>query len=246
MEFHRISTAFSSALFSLYDPSESVVVVVDVLRATTSICTAFANGASAIIPLATPEEAEELAKRGFLTASEKDGRKRDFATFGNSPSEFCPERVWGQEIGYCTTNGTRAIKLATEQKARALLIGAFVNLTLLSEFLIKEHPSSVFIFCSGWKGRFNLEDTLFAGALASRLMESGKFGTVCDSTKAALALWEQAEEDWPDYAYQAAHIERLRRIGQGDSVAPCFELDTCPVVPQYAAGRILRSPLGRG
>ena len=110
-----------------------IVVLVDILRATTTICTAFENGVKAILPVATPEEAKELKAQGFLVASEQDGRKLDFADFGNSAFSFTRERISGRVLVYCTTNGTRALEIA--KSAEQIVIGAFINISALTDWL---------------------------------------------------------------------------------------------------------------
>ena len=179
-----------------------IVVLVDILRATTSICAAFENGVKSILPVATLEEAKAMKVKGFLVASEQDGRKLDFADFGNSAFNFSREAIGGKTLVYCTTNGTRAIEIA--KKAEKIAMGAFINLTALTRWLINEDKNIV-ILCSGWKNKFCLEDTIFAGALADRLMETSQFETYCDSTAAAIDLWHIASPDILGYIEKAAH-----------------------------------------
>ncbi len=220
------------------------MVVIDVLRATTSITTALANGAQSIIPVASKEEARKWSEKGYLVATERGAVKLDFANFGNSPQEFTPERVEGQEIVYSTTNGTVAITSAAE--ARSVMLGSFANLSAIAEHLEWQADADLVLLCSGWKGMFNLEDTIFAGALASRLLEGGSFSTRDDGTNAAIDLWRQAKDDLLRYMDKLAHKDRLESLGLLDSFARCFDIDTTDVVPQYVAGRILPGPLGRG
>lgn len=244
MESRKIEVALSTTLFPLFEIEPKVVVVIDVLRATTSICTALANGAEAVIPVASRDEARAMREKGYLVASERDGQRLDFAHFGNSPGEFTPSRVGGQQVVYCTTNGTKAITSAG--RARAVLIGAFVNLSALVEHIAREQQGDVLFYCSGWKGHFNLEDTLLAGAAASRLLALGGFETGCDATQAAIDLWRLAEPDLPAYAERFAHRHRLARVGLIDSFEDCLHIDRYSVVPQHVAGRILPAPLHMG
>ncbi len=241
---YSIQTVLSTALLPLVELEEKQVVVIDILRATTCMCTALANGAECIIPVATREEARSYSERGYLVASERDGAKLDFAHFGNSPSEFTPERVKEQEIVYSTTNGTRAI--TSTGRARTVLIGAFTNLTPLAEYLSRQADADLVLVCSGWKGQFNLEDTLFAGALAERLLASGEYSVFDDPTNAALDLWRNAESDLLGYVQRVTHRKRLENIGVLDSFEDCFQVDSTPIVPQFVAGRILPAPAARG
>ena len=129
MEKRKLETCFSPALFEpelLHDP---IVVIIDILRASSSICTAFANGAARIIPVGTVGEARAHKENGFMVAAERDGYVLDFADFGNSPYNFTKEMVEGRTIVYSTTNGTGIIKLASS--ASCIVIGSFLNLSSL-------------------------------------------------------------------------------------------------------------------
>lgn len=241
---YNIETVLCTTLLPLFELEGKQVVVIDVLRATTSITTALANGAQCIIPVASKEEARKWSEKGYLVATERGAVKLDFANFGNSPQEFVPERVRGEEIVYSTTNGTVAITAAGQ--ARSVMLGSFANLSALAEHLQWQPDADLVLLCSGWKGMFNLEDTIFAGALAARLLEGESFSTRDDATNAAVDLWRQAEGDLLGYMDKLAHKERLESLGLMESFAYCFDIDSTSVVPQYVAGRILPGPLGRG
>ena len=222
---------FSPALFGdILTTGESVVVLVDILRATTTIVTAVANGVEAIVPVATHDEARLLKAEGHLVASEKDGVQVDFADFGNSAFSFTREAVGGKTLVYCTTNGTRALALA--KGASAVAIGAFINLSALTQWLVRRRKDVV-ILCSGWKNKFCLEDTLVAGALTERLEATGLFEAECDSAEAAMDLWSLAEGDPLGYIEKAAQRHRLKRLELDDVLPYSFELDVVDVVPVY-------------
>ncbi|MFW5890512.1 MAG: 2-phosphosulfolactate phosphatase, partial [Marinilabiliaceae bacterium] len=172
---HNLEVCFSPALYELYHNPEAVVVVVDILRATSAICTAFMNGARHIIPVGSLEEARAMKEKGHLVAAERDGIVLDFADFGNSPYNFTPERVRQHHIVYSTTNGTNAIHKAAG--SHAVVIGSYLNLSALTEWVIRK-DRDVVILCAAWKDKFSLEDSLFAGAMASRLLQSGSFSSV--------------------------------------------------------------------
>ena len=224
----KIEICFTPALYNLYHNTEANVVVIDIMRATTSICAAFAAGADKIIPVGTVEDAKKMKEAGYILAAERDGIVLDFADFGNSPNLFTPERVKGKTIAYSTTNGTQAINMAKDSKH--VIIGAFINLSEVVEFLISDN-SDVVIFCSGWKKKFNIEDTLCAGAIASKLIESGKFSTICDSTYASIDLWNIAKSDIMTYIEIAAHRHRLRGIVSDKIVEYCHAIDVVKVLP---------------
>ncbi|PTN09561.1 2-phosphosulfolactate phosphatase [Mangrovibacterium marinum] len=232
----RLETCLSPALYPKHAHDENIVVVVDILRATSSICTALHNGVKRIIPVATVEEARTKKEEGFIVASERDGYVLDFADFGNSPFNFTAERVKDREIVYSTTNGTRCIHMASH--SRAVVIGSFLNLTALTDWLLQQ-DAPVLIFCASWKDRFSLEDTVFAGALAEKLLESGKYETICDAVTASLDLWSLAKNDLNGYIQKAAQKGRLAAKGLDDCIEFCHQPDFTKVVPQFSGGDLI-------
>ncbi len=228
-----LETCFSPALFEPENHKDSIVVIIDVLRASSSICTAFANGAARIIPVAGVEEAKEYKSKGFLVAAERDGYVLDFADFGNSPFNFTPDRVEDKTIVYSTTNGTALIKLASP--AFKTVIGSFLNLSELTRWLIKQ-DKDVLLFCAGWKNRFNLEDTICAGALADGLLRSGCYSAICDSTAAAVDLWSLAAPDLFGYIEKAAQRSRLRDKNLDDCIHYCLTTDVTQIIPVMKDG----------
>lgn len=230
-----VEVCLSPALYLLYHDEQKTVVIIDVLRATTSICAAIAAGAEKILPVASVEDARCAKQQGYIVAAERDGKVLDFADFGNSPDLFTPERVAGKVIAYSTTNGTQAIAMVSS--VRNVLIGAFSNLTAISQYLI-QHPQPVLLFCSGWKNKFNLEDTLCAGAIADNLLRSGAYATNCDSTHAAIDLWQLAKNDLMKFLEKASHRHRLKTIVDEKIIEYCLQVDVTDVVPRVADGFI--------
>lgn len=231
VQMTSVEVCFSPALFKdVLTRGDFVVVLVDVLRATTTMCTAVANGVEAIIPVATHEEARRLKAEGYLVASEKDGVQVDFADFGNSAFSFTREAIGGKTVVYCTTNGTRALALAGG--ASAIAAGAFINISALTRWLTRQRKDVV-ILCAGWKNRFCLEDTLFAGALTARLLGTGSFRTECDSAHASMDLWDVARADVLGYIEKAAQRHRLKRLGLDDVIPYSFACDQVEVVPVF-------------
>ena len=229
----RVEVCFTPAVFDCFHNPEAVVVVVDVLRATSAICTAFMNGVDKIIPIGTVEEAREYKNKGYLIAAERDGLVLDFADFGNSPYNFTPERVKGKTIVYSTTNGTQAIQLASS--CHKVAIGAFLNLTALSNWLINQNRD-ILILCAGWKNRFSLEDSVLAGAICKNVLEHPQYQTECDSTLAAIDLWTLAEPDIMGYIDKAAQRSRLRKNGLDDVIGFCHTPDLTNIIPVYSNG----------
>jgi 2-phosphosulfolactate phosphatase len=224
----KIEVCFSPALYADFRNDEANVVIVDILRATSAIVTAFMNGVRRIIPVATLEEARTYKEKGFMVAAERDGLVRDFADFGNSPYNFKRELIEGRDIVYSTTNGTHCIMMA--RHAHRVLIGAYLNLGALKEYL-RRSDRDVVILCAGWKNKFNLEDTLFAGALAERLLTSGHFHTVCDATHASVDLWHLAKHDISGYIEKAAQRHRLKKNNLDDVIGYCHTPDLTQLIP---------------
>lgn len=232
---YPIEVCFTPALYHLYNQPDNTVVIVDVLRATTSICSAIASGAKKILPIATVEQAFEVKQQGYILAAERDGKVLDFADFGNSPDLFTTERVKGKIIAYSTTNGTQAIEMASG--AKEILIGSFINLSSVVDYLIQK-PTPVLFLCSGWKNKFNLEDSLCVGAMAQQLIESGKYQTVCDSTHAAIDLWKMAQPNLLGYLEKASHRHRLKSIVDEKIIEYCHTIDLVNVLPVFKNGFI--------
>ena len=135
-----LDICLSPALYPFYKKENDTVIVVDIFRACTTICAAFANGASAIIPVADIEEAKQYKLRGYPVGAERNTRKCDFADFGNSPFDYTQEKVKGKEIVFTTTNGTNAIEQS--RGCKTLLIGAFSNINALAKMHRNRRPNS--------------------------------------------------------------------------------------------------------
>ncbi len=228
MEKAKIEVCYSPGLFPYYENRDAIVVVTDILRASSAIVTAFMNGVEKIIPVGTLEEAKSYKDQGFMVAAERDGIVRDFADFGNSPYNFTAERVKGKEIVYSTTNGTNAINLASSGKQ--VLIGAYLNISALAEH-IKKSGRDLLVLCAGWKNKFNLEDTLFAGALSKMVLDDEHFYTICDATLGAIDLYEAAETDMMAYIEKVAQRHRLKKNKLDDVIGYCHEFDLSRLVP---------------
>ncbi len=232
-----VETCFSPALYKYHNIEDCIVVVVDILRASSSVCTAIDYGISEIIPVGSLEEAKEYKKKGYIVAAERDGKILEFADIGNSPNDFLNEKLKGKTIAYSTTNGTQTMLMGKDNYM--VIIGSFLNITAVAD-LITRTEKNVLILCSGWKNRFSLEDTLFAGALAEKILESGKFCTICDSVFASIDLWNLAKKDMNAYIEKCAHKHRLHKLGLADVIPYCFETDKLSSVPVYKNGKITK------
>lgn len=224
----NLEVCLTPAIFDRYADHEAIVVVIDILRASSAICNAFANGADCLIPVPDLETAREYKERGFMVAAERDGYVQDFADFGNSPFNFTPERVRGKTIVYSTTNGTMSIKVASG--CHRVVVGSFLNIGSLEKWLLKQ-DRDIILLCAGWKGKVSLEDSVFAGALAARLIDSGKFTSICDSVSIVLDMWKLAKDDILSYIDKAAQRSRLREKGLDDCIPFCHQQDSTGVIP---------------
>jgi 2-phosphosulfolactate phosphatase len=240
MEKRKLETCFSPALFEPDRHNNSIVVIIDVLRASSAIVTAFANGAAAIIPVAEVSQAKEYKTKGYLVAAERDGFILDFADFGNSPFNFTREKVSNKTIVYSTTNGTGIINMSST--ALMTVIGSFLNKSALTRFLIKQ-SGDVLLFCAGWKNRFNIEDAVCAGAIAEGLMASGLYSTICDSTLAAMDIWSLASPNLKNYIGKCAQRTRLRDKNLDDCVDFCLTFDFTDRIPVMRNGILVDSIL---
>ena len=240
MAKRKLETCFSPALYVPEEQMNSIVVIIDILRASSAICTAFANGAASIIPVGDVNEAKEYKSKGYLVAAERDGFILDFADFGNSPFNFTREKVEGKTIVYSTTNGTGIVNMASS--AHTIAVGSFLNIGALTDWLIKQERD-VLLFCAGWKNKFNIEDTVCAGAIADKLMASNLFSTICDSTLAALDLWYLARSDLSGYIEKAAQRTRLRDKNLDDCLEFCLTFDFTDKIPIMKNGVLVENIL---
>jgi 2-phosphosulfolactate phosphatase len=224
----KVEVCFSPAMYAEFRNDDAVVVIVDILRATSAIVTAFMNGVRHIIPVATLEEALEYKKKGYLVAAERDGIVRDFADFGNSPYNFRREIIENKDIVYSTTNGTNCIMLA--RNSFRVVIGAYLNLSALVKF-IHRSDHDLMILCAGWKNKFNLEDSLFAGALAEAVLKNSRYSTLCDSTHASMDLWKLAKPDMMKYIEKAAQRHRLKKNKLDDVIEYCHTMNLTRLIP---------------
>ena len=225
-----IDIAPAPALYPYYQQENDTVIVVDIFRATTTMCHMLHNGAAAIIPVAEIDEAKRYKAEGYLVGAERHTRKCDFADCGNSPFDYPPERVERKEVVFTTTNGTRAIRQG--ENARQLLIGSFSNIGALAEHCM-EHADRIVILCAGWNNRINLEDMLFGGAFLERLTASGTVTIGSDAVRVAQLMWQEAKADPLTFLKGSDHYARLIENGAEGDAAYCLSSDTLSVVPQY-------------
>lgn len=235
----NLYTCLSPALIDLYDITNSVVVIIDVLRATSTITTALFNGATSVIPVSTVAKCIELGEAvGGITAGERDGKVADGLSYGNSPFEYPRSFVENKILVLTTTNGTKLLHMALDRGAPEVITGSFPNITAVCEHLINSERD-VFLGCAAWKDRVNLEDTLFAGAVISRIKNN--FNIHCDSSKLAENMFHEAGEDRFEFMKkrEATHYHRLMRYNLEKDIRYCLSDDGANVLPIYKEDRLV-------
>ena len=220
----------SPALYQHYKSEHDTVIVVDVFRASATMCMMLNNGASAIIPVSNSELAKEYKSKGFLVGAERNTKKCEFADFGNSPFDYTPEKVSGREIVFTTTNGTRAIEVASDCKE--LLIGTFPNIDAVVDKCLNS-AQRVVILCAGWNNRISIEDTLFGGALAEKLSKKANIKFDSDSIKMTYELWLRVKDNLDEYLKLSDHYQRLVNNSAVGDVDFCITQNSISIVPVY-------------
>lgn len=225
---HKLEVCLTPALLPLYNVEEYIVVIIDIFRATSSICYGIDNGAKAIIPVSQVEECAAYREKGldYLLAAERNGEVVTGFDFGNSPFAYTAEKVAGKTVVLTTTNGTHALHLS--RNAKRVVIGSFLNLTSLCNWL-KTQQENILLVCAGWKNNFNLEDTLFAGAVIEQLKEGSV--KLDDPAIAANDLYQLGKDDLSGYLKKTSHSERLKKLGIEDDVAFCLNVDIATTIP---------------
>jgi 2-phosphosulfolactate phosphatase len=231
----RLEVCLTPALLDLYAIEDSIVVVIDILRATSSIVYGIDNGASAIIPVAQVEDCLKYADQGYLLAAERNGEVVQGYDFGNSPFSYSVEKVAGKTVVLTTTNGTKALHLANA-RAHKVVIGSFLNLQALCAWL-KKQDKSILLLCAGWKDNFNLEDTLFAGAVVTELRK--EFNHFDDASVAAEDLYQLAKSDLRAYINKSSHSHRLAALNIEEDVKFCLQFNICQAIPVLIEERLV-------
>lgn len=233
-----LHTSLSPALLHLYDLSNSVVVIIDVFRATSTIASALHNGAKCVIPVDSVPKAIEISRSiDGIAAGERDGKIADGLAHGNSPLEYGRDFIENRTLVLTTTNGTRLLQMALDRGAETIISGSFPNLSAVCEFLIAE-KKNVVLGCAGWKDRFNLEDTLFAGAVISQIKKH--FTIHCDSSLMAELMYNKQKGNLTGFAPKLTHYHRLvERFGLIEDIRFCLTPDIANVLPLYKEGRLV-------
>jgi 2-phosphosulfolactate phosphatase len=232
-------TCLSPALLNLYEVSSSIVVIIDVLRATSTIAAALSNGAKSIIPVDSVAECIKLGRQmEVVTAGERDGKIAEGLEYGNTPFQYTPKFIKGKILVLTTTNGTKLLHMALAEGAKEIITGSFVNISAVCDHLIEQNQN-VILACAAWKDRVNIEDTLFAGAIISQVKD--RFDINCDSSKIAECLYNEAKADMFEFmkAKDASHFHRLMNFGLEKDIRFCLTNDVANVLPVYEGGRLV-------
>lgn len=232
-----VGVCLTPALLNQFEVSKAIVVVIDVLRATTTMCAAFDNGVRSMIPVLTTEEGFAWQKKGHLVAGERNGEQIKGYNLGNSPFSFTPDVVKDKDIAITTTNGTVAIRAAAEQGAKEILVGAFANQNVLATYLEKRNQN-VILLCAGYKERPNLEDTIFAGSMVRRLRP--QFNLYEDTALIAETLFKNANRRKRYFLRNSSHFNRLYdKLQIQRDVKFALRTDTHPVIPKLFGDRLI-------
>lgn len=235
-------TCLSPALLHLYEVRECIVVVIDVLRATSTIATALYNGAKEIIPVDSVERCIQLGKElDCITAGERDGQVAPGLQYGNSSFEYPRSFIGGKTLVLTTTNGTKLLHMALSKGATEIITGSFLNLSAVCDHLVAMRKH-VILGCAAWKDKPNMEDTLFAGAVVSRIKEH--FSINCDSSRMAENLYEAGKNDLYEFMKknEASHYHRLTNFGLEKDIRHCLTPDLANILPEYTNGKLVIQP----
>lgn len=213
-------------------------MVIDVFRATSAICVAFHHGAEKIIPVASVDEALAYKKQGMLAGAERDAVKLEGFDFGNSPYDYMGDHVKGKTIALTTTNGTQAIEAA--RSAYKVVIGSFLNIDALCDWLIKQNRN-ILLLCSGWKNKFNLEDSLFAGAVTEQIKEKNPDYRLGDGCLAIKYLYEIGKNRPTKFLNHSSHKERFMKLNLKRDIRFCLMPNSAPVVPVLEGKFLVRT-----
>lgn len=231
-------TSLSPALLHLFNLQNTVVVIIDVFRATTTIATALYNGAARVIPVAEVEECKRLGNEiiGSITAGERDGKVIEGLQYGNSPAEYPREFIEDKTLVLTTTNGTKLLHMAFAKGCANVVTGSFANLSAVCDYLIAQEKN-VILGCSGWKERFNLEDTLLAGAVIDRVKEH--FIIHDDSSLMASEMFTLHRNDLYSFIQHTTHWHRLAAYGLQKDLEYCVSTDVANVLPVLKDGELI-------
>jgi 2-phosphosulfolactate phosphatase len=236
-----LNTVLSPSLLKLYDISNSTVVIIDILRATSTIAAALHNGAKSVIPVDSVAACIQLGKQmEVITAGERDGKIAEGLQYGNTPLQYTSDFIKGKTLVLTTTNGTRLLHLALNANAKTIITGSFCNISSVCDYITNQ-KTNVILACAAWKNRINIEDTLFAGAVINRIKENMEIN--CDASQIAETLYFQARENVFNFLKEknASHYHRLMNFNLETDIRFCLTEDNANILSIYSNGRLIAS-----
>ena len=223
------------------DALPDCAVVIDVLRATSTIATALKVGAEAVQAFSSLEELMQVSEAWpaaqRLRAGERGGAKVEGYELGNSPLDCTPALMAGKRLFLSTTNGTRALQRV--QSAQQVMAGAIINRQTVVNYLLAHPPQTLWLLGSGWEGGYSLEDTVCAGAIADLLSHHPEFKVGNDEVIAAISLYRQWQDNLLDLFRQASHGQRLLRLNGDEDLKYCASLDLLDILPLQRSPGVL-------
>ena len=230
----QIEVCYTPDLIHQFDVKDKCVVVIDVLRATSCMVAGLGSGVQSITPVATVEECEALGAEGYTMAGERGGKKLEQFQLGNSPFDYMKSEFKGAKIATTTTNGTRAIELSRE--APEVIVAAFLNLGAVLKHLAAQERD-ILLLCAGWKGKYNLEDSLLAGGIIEGLKKVATFDA--DASISAFYLYESMKQDIYYYISRSNHASRLSKFGILKDIEYCSKVNEFEVVPRLVGKELV-------
>lgn len=224
---------------SLLDAENKIVIVIDVLRATSVITTALKNGAEKVIPVVTVEEALQLKKnlnQNALLGGERKAIKPEGFDMGNSPLEYVADKVCGKTVILTTSNGTKAIKSC--QNAKDIIIGCFLNAKAVAREVVSRSQAlggdvDIVLLCAGTLGNFSLDDIVCAGAIIERIVKLHQDLEFSDLATVARLLYQSTSDKIYNLISIAKHYKTLKELGFEKDVDYCLQQDILDIVPIY-------------
>lgn len=230
----KIEVCYTPDLIHQFDVTDKTVVVIDVLRATSCMVAGLGSGVTSIKPVATVDECLAFGEKGYIMAGERGGQKIEAFDIGNSPFDYMKPEMKSRKICATTTNGTKAIELS--KTAPEVVIGSFLNFSAVVDYL-KKQERDILLFCAGWKGRFNLEDSLLAGAIIHELRKDADFDD--DASTSAYYLYKSMKFDIHYFISRSNHASRLSSFGIMKDIEYCARIDEYDVLPRLVDGELV-------
>lgn len=228
----NIEVCVSPALFEYRQlKTDCLVIIIDVLRATSCFSALFDCNAKTIVPIEEIETLHEFKLKGFLTAAERGGKKVDTADFGNSPTVFLQHDFSNKSFAYSTTNGTKAV-ISAAKSGNQIITACFNNLDVVIKKVIQTNKD-VLLLCSGWQNNMSMEDIICAGAISNKLQEKIATNFVGDTSRIAAWLWNEKSKKFPDSMQDSEHYIRLQNLGMHADLDYCFRLNTSSSIPEW-------------